>query len=118
MKKSNGKKRNKEQELLAEASEWETGKRGSHSKVAIDEDEATLNAAMALQMISIRLPQSVVEKLKAQAKKEGIGYQPYTRQVLIHHTQGDVEAGRGKLLDLEERLQSVERAIFKKTAGS
>jgi len=66
-------------------------------------------------MISIRLPQSVVESLKAMAKKEGIGYQPYTRQVLIHHTQGD--GSSGKLHDLEERLKSVERAVFKKTAG-
>ena len=76
MKKSNGKKRNKEQELLTEANEWETGKRGSHSTAATEEDEAALDEAMALQMISIRLPQSVVENLKTMAKKEGIGYQP------------------------------------------
>ena len=35
MKKSNGKKRNKEQELLTEANEWETGKRGSHSTATV-----------------------------------------------------------------------------------
>ncbi len=115
MKKSNGKKRSKEQDLLVEAEEWESGKRGSHSTAATDEDEAALDAAMELQMISIRLPQSVVERLKTLAKKEGIGYQPYTRQVLIHHTQGD--GGTGKLHDLEERLRSVEKAVFKKTAG-
>ena len=115
MKKSNGKKRNKEQELLAESANWEAGKRGAHSVAANDDDEATLNGAMELQMISIRLPQSVVENLKSMAKKEGIGYQPYTRQVLIHHTQSD--SGTGKLHDLEERLRSVEKAVFKKTAG-
>ena len=115
MKKSNGKKRNKEQELLAEGDEWKTGKRGSHSVAATDEDEAALDEAMELQMISIRLPLSVVDKLKTLAKKEGIGYQPYTRQVLIHHTQGN--DGSGKLHDLEARLKSVEKAVFKKTAG-
>ena len=115
MKKSNGKKRNKEEELLAEASEWDSGKRGSQSVVGSDEDEAALDEAMELQMISIRLPQSVVEKLKTLAKKEGIGYQPYTRQVLIHHTQGDGDSG--KLHDLDERLRSVEQAVFKKTGG-
>jgi predicted DNA binding CopG/RHH family protein len=115
MKKSNGKKGSKELELLAEAQEWETGKRGSNSTASNDETEATLNEAMELQMISIRLPQSVVENLKTMAKKEGIGYQPYTRQVLIHHTQG--HGGSGKLHDLEERLKSVEKAVFKKTAG-
>jgi predicted DNA binding CopG/RHH family protein len=117
MKKSNGKKRNREQDLLAEGNEWETGKRGSHSTAATDNDEADLEKAMELQMISIRLPESVVEKLKTLAKKEGIGYQPYTRQVLIHHTQGDSGVGGGKLHDLEKRLKSVEKAVFKKTAG-
>ena len=115
MKKSNGKKKGKEQELLAEANEWETGKRGSHSIVATDENEAALDEAMELQMISIRLPFAVVEKLKNLAKKEGIGYQPYTRQVLIHHTQGD--DGSKKLSDLEKRLKLVETLVLKK-AGS
>lgn len=115
MKKSSGKKRNREQELLAESADWEAGKRGSSSVAANDQDEVALDAAMELQMISIRLPQSVVENLKTMAKKEGIGYQPYTRQVLIHHTQGD--GSTGKLHDLEERLRSVEKAVFKKTAG-
>src|SRR5271163_535276 len=115
MKKSNDKKRNREKELLAEADEWESGKRGSHSVAATDEDEAALDEAMELQMISIRLPQLVVEKLKTMAKKEGIAYQPYTRQVLIHHTQGG--GGTGKMHDLEERLRSVEKIVFKKTGG-
>lgn len=115
MKKSSGAKRNKEHDILHEAQEWKSGKRGSHSVAASDEDEAALEDAMELQMISIRLPQSVVESLKAMAKKEGIGYQPYTRQVLIHHTQG--KGGKGKLNELENRLRSVEKAVFKKTAG-
>ncbi len=100
---------------MAEANDWEAGKRGPQSAVASDEDETALDEAMELQMISIRLPQSVVEKLKIMAKKEGIGYQPYTRQVLIHHTQGDGDSG--KLHDLDERLRSVEQAVFKKTGG-
>jgi len=115
MKKSNGKKRNREKELLVESEEWESGKRGSHSVAATDEEDSALDEAMELQMISIRLPHSVVERLKTMAKKEGIGYQPYTRQVSIHHTQGDGDSG--KLHDLEERLKSVERAVVKKTAG-
>ena len=115
MKKSNSKKRNKENELLAEAQDWEAGKRGGHSIVATKDEESALDDAMELQMISIRLPQSVVDRLKAMAKKEGIGYQPYTRQLLMHHTQGDGETG--KLHDLEARLRSVEKAVFKKTAG-
>jgi hypothetical protein len=115
MKKSNGKKRSKEQELLTESREWESGKRGSHSVAATAEDESALDEAMELQLISIRLPQSVVETLKAMAKKEGIGYQPYTRQLLIHHTQNNEKTGN--LHELEGRLRLVEKVVFKKAAG-
>ncbi len=108
-------KRHNEKELLTESEEWETGKRGSRSIAATNEEDAALDEAMELQMISIRLPHSVVEKLKTMAKMEGIGYQPYTRQVLIHHIQGD--GGSGKIHDLEKRLKSVEKVVFKKTAG-
>lgn len=59
---------------MTEANEWEVGKRGSQSITATDEDEAALDEAMELQMISIRLPLAVVEKLKALAKKEGIAH--------------------------------------------
>ncbi len=114
MKNSNSKKRSKEQELLAEAREWESGKIGKQSVLAHADDEAMLDEVMELQMISIRLPASVIAKLKTMAKSEGVGYQPYTRQILIHHTQGEPKAG--KLHDLEERLLSIERAVFKKTA--
>src|SRR3989338_7669412 len=108
MKKSDDKKRNKEQEILAESQEWESGKRGSRSTATTDEDEKVLDDATDLQMISIRLPSDVISKLKSMAKNEGIGYQPYTRKLLIHHTQGE---DSNKLHDLEERLQSVEKIV-------
>jgi predicted DNA binding CopG/RHH family protein len=113
MKRSSVKKKNKEREVLTESKEWESGKRGRGSAAATVEDEANLDKAMELQMISIRLPQAVVAKLKSMAKKEGIGYQPYTRQILIHHTQQET----GKLHDLEERLRSVEKVLFRKSGG-
>ena len=115
LRKSSGKNKSKESDLLKEAEEWESGKRGSISTKASDEEEMAIDEAMGLQMISIRLPQLVVEKLKALAQKEGLGYQPYTRQVLIHHVEGD--HGADKLHDIEKRLKSVERKVFKKTGG-
>ncbi|CAN5567291.1 hypothetical protein BH10BDE1_BH10BDE1_36540 [soil metagenome] len=112
MKKSSGKKTSKEQALLSEAAEWEEGRRGQQSVAANDDDEKSLDDSMELQMISIRLPKSVVESLKLMAKKQGIGYQPYTRQLLIHHTQGG--SATVLLNNLEERLRSVEKAVLKK----
>ena len=103
------------QELLAAANKWETGKRGSRSILATHEEEATFDDSMELQMISIRLPATVVAKLKVMANKEGIGHQPYTRQLLIHHTLGDDDSG--KLHELEERLRLVEKAVLKKVSG-
>ncbi|MBK9039077.1 MAG: hypothetical protein IPL83_07945 [Bdellovibrionales bacterium] len=115
MKKSSSKSKSKESDLLKEAEEWESSKRGLISTKASDEEEMAIDEAMGLQMISIRLPQLVVEKLKSLAQKEGLGYQPYTRQVLIHHVEGD--HGAAKLHDIEKRLKSVERKVFKKTGG-
>jgi predicted DNA binding CopG/RHH family protein len=115
LRKSSGKNKSKESDLLKEAEEWDSGKRGSISTKASDEEEMAIDEVMWLQMISIRLPQQVVEKLKYLAQKGGLGYQPYNRQALIHQVEGDYNAD--KLHDIERRLKSVERKVFKKTGG-
>lgn len=39
----------------------------------------------SLQMISIRLHEELLDKLKKLADKEGLGYQPFIRQILTRH---------------------------------
>ncbi|MBK7000866.1 MAG: hypothetical protein IPH35_13110 [Rhodoferax sp.] len=69
---------------------WESGELGEsldHSKVASPELTAEIDAAIGMQMISIRLPKSVIEDFKVIAKIEGIGYQPLMRTALIRFAE-------------------------------
>ncbi|TWG93563.1 hypothetical protein L599_001200000230 [Luteimonas sp. J16] len=38
---------------------------------------------MGLQMISIRLPKALIDDLKYFAEREGLGYQPLIRRILV-----------------------------------
>lgn len=51
------------------------------------ERERAVDEALGLQPITIRLQKELVEELKVLAKSNGIGYQPYVRQVLTCHTR-------------------------------
>jgi hypothetical protein len=56
-------------------------------KIAPPEMELELDDALGLQMISIRLPKKLIEDLKLIAKKEGLGYQPLMRRVLLRFAE-------------------------------
>jgi len=66
------------------ADAWENDALGidqEHTKkVQLDSDK--LDAALDLQMISIRLQKSLLKDLKEIAKLNGIGYQPLMKQIL------------------------------------
>ena len=64
---------------------WETRKLGADPNyvgVADPTHEAALQDALALQAISIRLPQALIRQYKLIAEFHGIGYQPLMRDVL------------------------------------
>ncbi|MBN9395778.1 MAG: hypothetical protein J0H83_11085 [Candidatus Melainabacteria bacterium] len=72
----------------AEANKWETGELGrsaEHVKVAPAELELDIDDALGLQLVSVRLQKKLIKDLKELAKKEGLGYQPYLRQILTNH---------------------------------
>lgn len=65
--------------------DWDTGKLGRDSafvRRASSADEASVDAALGLQMISLRLPRELVEEFKDIAAYRGLGYQPLMRDVL------------------------------------
>ncbi len=65
---------------------WEDGTLGEsleHAQVASEEIHKAVESTLAMQMISIRLPKSVIEDFKNLALLEGIGYQPLMREALI-----------------------------------
>ncbi|MFA7336335.1 MAG: hypothetical protein WC028_06085 [Candidatus Obscuribacterales bacterium] len=67
---------------------WETRELGNsleHAKVVPAELELEMDDALGLQLVSVRLQKSLIKDLKALATKEGLGYQPYLRQILTKH---------------------------------
>lgn len=57
-------------------------------KVSIAREKA-VDRTLGLQLISIRLQKTLVDQLKALAKEEGIGYQPYIRQILTAYVRNN-----------------------------
>lgn len=53
------------------------------------EIEKSLDDKLNLQIISIRLQKDLIEDLKNLAGEDGLGYQPYIRQVLTHHVRNE-----------------------------
>lgn len=71
---------------------WESGDLGTsaeHAVLASEELALEVDDALALQMISIRLPKRMIADLKMIAEKEGLGYQPLIRRVLTRFIQGE-----------------------------
>ncbi|MFM0693137.1 hypothetical protein PQQ64_12665 [Paraburkholderia graminis] len=71
---------------------WDEGLLGRDDEfvaVAEEIDVAALDAALDLQMISIRLPKSLIEDFKLIAEIHGLGYQPLMRQALHRFADGE-----------------------------
>ena len=67
----------------------ELGATESFVRKASPEHEKSLDDKLDLQIISIRLQKSLIEDLKDLAGEDGLGYQPYIRQVLTHHVRNE-----------------------------
>ena len=76
--------------LTADAELWESRKLGASAKyvqVVSDKEEREIDAALGLQLISIRLSKQLIGQLKELAKLQKIGYQPLIRLVLTEYTK-------------------------------
>lgn len=54
--------------------------------------EQAVEESLAMQMISLRLPNRLIADLKLIAKKEGLGYQPLMRRVLTRFASAELRA--------------------------
>jgi predicted DNA binding CopG/RHH family protein len=112
-------KRKVRDDLLSESDAWDDEKKTFGSRPAPQKVEEAIDQSLGLQMISIRLPVSVITQLKKKASSQGIGYQPYIRQLLTnhvnqsgaenYHTWGAAESVTG--LGLEERISLIEERL-------
>ena len=77
---------------------WDNRELGAEEKFvrrASSTREKALDENLGLQTISIRLQKNLIENLKELADEDGIGYQPYVRQLLMRHVRSE-KAKRGK----------------------
>lgn len=88
---------------------WDSKQLGAsaeHAHAASEEQQQALDDATGLQLLSIRMPKALIEQIKQLARLEGLGYQPYMRQVMIKH----VRENDYKLEQLLSPSQAVEKA--------
>jgi len=73
---------------------WEDGTLGEDmdkAKASTASRSKAVDEALELQMISIRLPKSVIEDFKLIAEVEGLGYQPLMRTALIRFAECELK---------------------------
>lgn len=74
------------------ATSWETRELGATEafvrKVSAKREKA-VDDALELQSISIRLQKSLIDDLKELSGENGLGYQPYIRQLLMQHVRNE-----------------------------
>lgn len=93
---------------LSAVDPWETGQLGLDKKCAVaapESVETEVDNALAMQLISIRLPKDLIEDLKLIAKKEGLGYQPLIRRLLVRFATAEM---RNMALQNESPDQPIE----------
>ena len=95
---------------------WESGQLGRDEEFAkrLEKDdpvgEAALDESLGLQLISIRLPKSLIEDFKLIAKLNGISYQPLMRQVMMRFAEGEKrQIMRNVAYEVAERRKKKEK---------
>lgn len=81
---------------------WESGELGAsaeHVRVSSPAKAEAVDAALGLQLVSIRLPRKLIADLKAIAEYHGIAYQPMVRDLLTRFSQAETKMILTKRLD-------------------
>lgn len=82
----------KTNKIVASDQAWESGELGQDEasvRVSSQPIEQSINDALALQMISIRLQKGLIDDLKMIAELNGLGYQPLIRQILTRFADAE-----------------------------
>ena len=106
------------QKIKVESTEeaWDTGELGRDEKYvrrAAPEQEATLDSALRMQPISVRLQTDLIEQLKFIAKYHGIGYQPLMRDILSRWARTEILSIAEQMKEQLEAKETIEAASRK-----
>ncbi|WP_211212428.1 CopG family transcriptional regulator [Oceanimonas smirnovii] len=72
--------------------QWETGALGQDeefAKVSSQSTDQSINEALGLELVSIRLEKELTEDLKKIAEQNGISYQPLIRQAITRFIEAE-----------------------------
>jgi vacuolar-type H+-ATPase subunit C/Vma6 len=97
------------------AEAWESGELGRDGEFAesVEIDEGTVDEALELQMISIRLQKSLIDDFKLIGKINGIGYQTLMRQILKRFADSEIKRLLRECVLNEEEERERERQLEK-----
>ena len=88
---------------------WENGDLGNseeHAVVLGAEHTREVDDALAMHMISIRLPKDLIEGLKFIANREGLGYQPLIRRVLQRFSEAEYRSIAAEMLARDKPMNT------------
>ena len=75
----------------------ELGASEKHARKATSAREKALDNNLGLQTISIRLQKNLIDNLKSLAEEDGLGYQPFLRQILMRYVRQIHDERRNKI---------------------
>ena len=85
----------------------ELGASDQHVAVAPEEDSLALDSALAMKLVSIRLPIPLIEALKAIAGHHGIAYQPMIRDLLTRFARSEF---RQIMMEMDQEMEEAQEA--------
>lgn len=109
----------KAKKILGTEEAWENGELGENletARVAPPELKKAVDDALAMQMISIRLPKAVIDDFKTIAEFEGIGYQPLMREALMRYAECEAKRIMREVVSQRRRDAELEQSDQKKAA--
>lgn len=96
--------------ILGTEDAWENGELGTDEKFARVSDlniNDGVDEALELQMISIRLPKSLIEDFKMIAELNGMSYQPLMRQIMKRFADSEKKRIIGNLIDEQNKAKAI-----------
>jgi len=87
---------------------WESGEYGrsdEHVVVASESAHAELDQSMAMKLVSIRLPITLIETLKMIAEHHGIAYQPMVRDLLTRFARSEIQQ---IVVELDSKMEAAQ----------
>ena len=95
---------------------WESGEFGleeAYIKVTNAAEAAVIDDALDLKMISIRLQNDLIKKLKLIARYHGIGYQPLIRDLLQRFARSELMQIATELKNSEQLEDLAKNAVIR-----